>query len=251
MNISEVFRGYVAPFDIKNPKIVGKIDHTYHVAETAKDIAVHVGADPELSWYVGFLHDIGRFAQLDKFDSYSDANIDHAEYGYDFLKNGGLRQFGVSPVYDDIILKAVRYHNKLLLPDGLSAEERLYCKLVRDADKIDIIRQSETLDFETYYMLTEEEVRNSTISDAVFSCFMEHRLIPFQYISTPADKFLLTRGMCFDINFGYSFKLLRKQGVFERSLYFYFRDEETRRRFRMIRDELLNYVYVIQGVLHE
>ena len=173
MNISEVFRGYVASFDIKNPKIAGKIDHTYHVAETAKGIAVHVGADPELSWYVGFLHDIGRFAQLDKFNSYSDANIDHAEYGYDFLKNGGLRQFGVPPVYDDIILKAVRYHNKLSLPDGFSAEERLYCKLVRDADKIDIIRQGETLDFETYYMLTEEEVRNSTISDAVFSCFME------------------------------------------------------------------------------
>ena len=100
-------------------------------------------------------------------------------------------------------------------------------------------------------MITEEDVRNSLISDSVFSCFMEHKIIPFKYISTPADKFLLTRGMCFDINFSYSFELIRKQGALERGLHFYFRDKETRKRFYKIREELLNYVYVIQGGLYE
>ena len=41
--------------------------------------------------------------------------------------------------YDEIIKKAIHNHNKLLIEEGLTKEEELFCKIIRDADKLDIL----------------------------------------------------------------------------------------------------------------
>ena len=50
--------------------------------------------------------------------------------------------------YDCIIYKAINNHNKFEIERGLSERELLHCKIIRDADKLDIFRVKEEDSFE-------------------------------------------------------------------------------------------------------
>ena len=156
----KTFENYLNKYDCTNPQIKFKIDHTYRVADIAYDIGCYVGkfnrGDEDLCWLIGLLHDIGRFEQLKRYGTFSDAmSFDHADFGVEiifknelidtFLKNPdtGLCE----PVTDrsvdeekEIIRLAIGQHNKYKLMEDLSTEKSLFCKVIRDADKIDIFR---------------------------------------------------------------------------------------------------------------
>ena len=149
----EAFKSYADLYDTEDIKIKLKIDHTYRVADIASRIAVSVGENPDFSWFLGLLHDIGRFEQLTQYGTFKDAeSVDHAELGADILfKDGLIESFPTafslfSKVCQDeaddrlIAETAIRLHNKLSLPGGLDEKTLLYCKILRDADKADIFR---------------------------------------------------------------------------------------------------------------
>ena len=62
--VIETFQHYVSAYNPSDPKIRLKIDHTYRVAGLCGKIAASVGADADLAWLCGMLHDIGRFEQV-------------------------------------------------------------------------------------------------------------------------------------------------------------------------------------------
>ena len=73
------FKSYADLYDTDDIKIKLKIDHTYRVADIAFWIGASVGADPDFSWFLGLLHDIGRFEQLTQYGTFKDAeSVDHA-----------------------------------------------------------------------------------------------------------------------------------------------------------------------------
>ena len=86
------FDAYVAPYDAGNPRVALKIEHTLRVAELAEEIARAQGFTPagiDLCWLAGLLHDIGRFEQLRRWDTFNDrASADHAVIGVDVLFEG-------------------------------------------------------------------------------------------------------------------------------------------------------------------
>ena len=87
----EAFREYASLYDTDDIKIKLKIDHTYRVADIAERIGDSVGADSDFSWFLGLLHDIGRFEQLTQYGTFKDADsVDHAELGADMLFTDGL-----------------------------------------------------------------------------------------------------------------------------------------------------------------
>ena len=58
--------------------------HTYGVVDAAEDIARRMGLDEEdvqLAKVIGLLHDIGRFEQIKRFDSFEPGTMEHAEIG--------------------------------------------------------------------------------------------------------------------------------------------------------------------------
>ena len=56
-----------------------------------------------------------------------------------------IRKFIEPSKYDEIIRKDIINHNKFAIEEGLTEEELLFAKLIRDADKIDIIYESEKI----------------------------------------------------------------------------------------------------------
>ncbi len=118
-----------------------KLDHTRRVAETARDIARDLDWNPDevrLAEAIGWLHDIGRFAQFAEFGHFHDAtSFNHGHRGADLVRESG--------VLDDLdeesratLLDGIRHHNAKRLPEDLRPAGLPFLQLLRDADKLDI-----------------------------------------------------------------------------------------------------------------
>ena len=53
-----------------------------------------------------------------------------------------LRRFVENDKDDELIIKAVRNHNKYKIEEGLNERELLHAKIIRDADKLDIMYEA-------------------------------------------------------------------------------------------------------------
>ena len=93
-HIKKTFQEYTDRYDSANPKIKLKIDHTYRVADLCEQIAQSLelsAAEVDLAWLSGMLHDVGRFEQLRRYNTFSDAqSIDHARFAVELLYDEGL-----------------------------------------------------------------------------------------------------------------------------------------------------------------
>jgi len=161
----KLFNEYVKQFDLTNKKIRYKFHHSYRVMEIAKEIAVSLKLNEEdtyIATLAALLHDIGRFNQIKKYDTYRDQiSVDHGDEGEEVLKeNDFIKKFTIDEKIIDIILKSTKYHNKYEIDSNLDEKTTLICKIVRDADKLDIIREfaNEINDEE---IIIKEEILNS------------------------------------------------------------------------------------------
>ena len=79
------FAAYTSAYGTDNPRITLKVEHTLRTAGFAEEIARAEGLSPDdvdLAWLLGLLHDIGRFEQVRRYDSFLDAaTVRHAALG--------------------------------------------------------------------------------------------------------------------------------------------------------------------------
>lgn len=147
------FKSYTDAYDATNPRIALKIEHTYHVAEACDAVAHEQGwssEDIDLAWLCGLLHDMGRFEQLRRWDTFKDAeSMSHAALGIEVLfgenpadapATTNIRDFIETGAHDELIRASIAYHSDFRLPAQLDERTRCFCDIVRDGDKIDIMR---------------------------------------------------------------------------------------------------------------
>ena len=144
MDAMQMFMEYASRFDsTHNGKMKLKIVHTQEVTKVMERLtqALHL---PEkmrrLAYICAVYHDIGRFEQLKRYDTFWDhQSIDHAQLSCEILKEEHLLE-ELSERERQMILTAIGNHNKLAIEPGLDEETMLLCQLIRDADKCDIFR---------------------------------------------------------------------------------------------------------------
>lgn len=240
------FMKYTNNYDIENENIDRKIYHSLRVMEISKKIATNMGLENEkieLATLIGLLHDIGRFEQFKIYQTYSDLeSIDHGDLGADILKqNNFIRNFIKESKYDEIILKSVQNHNKYKIADDLNKEEKLFCKIVRDADKIDILYEA----IEIFWKNGREEIQNDLISDKVYNEFLNKKLIKKNknMKKNGIDKLVLMLAFVFDINFHESLEILKKEDYLNKILNnFDFKSQDTKEKIENIRNVLNLYL---------
>ena len=240
------FMKYTNNYDIENENIDRKIYHSLRVMEISKKIATNMGLENEkieLATLIGLLHDIGRFEQFKIYQTYSDLeSIDHGDLGADILKqNNFIRNFIKEAKYDEIILKSVQNHNKYKIADDLNKEEKLFCKIVRDADKIDILYEA----IEIFWKNGREEIQNDLISDKVYNEFLNKKLIKKDknMKKNGIDKLVLMLAFVFDINFHESLEILKKEDYLNKILNnFDFKRQDTKEKIENIRNVLNLYL---------
>lgn len=240
------FMKYTNNYDIENENIERKIYHSLRVMEISKKIATNMGLENEkieLATLISLLHDIGRFEQFKIYQTYSDLeSIDHGDLGADILKqNNFIRNFIKEAKYDEIILKSVQNHNKYKIADDLNKEEKLFCKIVRDADKIDILYEA----IEIFWKKGREEIQNDLISDKVYNEFLNKKLIKKDknMKKNGIDKLVLMLAFVFDINFHESLEILKKEDYLNKILNnFDFKRQDTKEKIENIRNVLNLYL---------
>ncbi len=246
-NVERSFGQYTAAYNAEDPKIRLKIDHTYRVAGLCEAIAGSVkDADPDLAWLTGMLHDIGRFEQVRRYGTFFDAeSVDHAAFGADLLFCEGLLDTLV-PGYPDrmtekelaILEKSVRFHSLFRLPDDLDEPERLYCDILRDADKIDIYRVNCDTPPEDIYNVSTRELKEAGVSDEVKECFRNRTAVFRPLRKTAADYLVGHICLVFELRFPVSRRIVREQGYIDRMLAFHSDNPDTKAWFAYMKNEL-------------
>lgn len=210
----EVFKKYLEKYDISNPRIALKVSHIYRVADMSKMVAQELNLTEEqieLAELIGLLHDIGRFEQIRRYDTFQDKiSVDHANLGVEILKeNNLLKDFCEEEKYNDIILTAIQNHNKFKIDSSLQGEELLQSKIIRDADKIDILNFLTFEKIETIYK--RPDITDTVISDEMLEKFFEGKQVERSKQVTDMDDWLSNITYIFDINFKPSFKILKEK----------------------------------------
>ena len=160
--VREQFAAYTRNYDPTNPKIALKIAHTYRVADNCEKIAMSLNMadeDVEFAWLSGMLHDIGRFEQVKRYNTFIDSeSVDHAEFGADLLFEGErlITEYVDFREWDSQLETVIRQHNKYRMDESISGKTLVFCNILRDADKVDILRVNVETPMEEIYNVTED-----------------------------------------------------------------------------------------------
>jgi HD superfamily phosphodiesterase len=243
----KAFDTYVNNYDASAEKIRLKIEHTYRVAGLCQQIAVSAGFnenDVNIAWLTGLLHDVGRFEQLRRYGTFVDAqSIDHAEFGADLLfKEGLIRNFIEDDSLDDLLEKAVRYHSAYRLPEDMTDYEKKFANLLRDADKIDILKVNVEFPLEEIYNVTTQELKSCTVTKEVMEAFYEEHAVLRSLKKTPVDNVVGHISLVYELTYPVSYKLVKEQGFLNKLMDFHSDIPETNMQFEKIREKMNSYI---------
>lgn len=236
-NINKTFDDYVSLYDKTDPDIKLKYSHTYRVCEQSMNICNSLNLNEEskyIAYLIAILHDIGRFYQDKMFNTFEDKiSFDHGDYGVKILFEDGLiRNFIKESKYDNLIKLGVKNHNKFKIEDGLNEEENLQCKIIKDADKLDIFYLLSSLNELDRYGNNEE------ISIKVKESFTKHELVDNNDKNNENDSIICIFAFVFDLNFDYSFKYLKETDLINK----YYNRLNNKEIFKPYVDEVNKYI---------
>ena len=247
-NAKKEFLNYANNYDLKEFQIKRKLDHSLRVMALSRKIAesLHLNSEEiEIATLIGLLHDIARFEQYTVYKTFNDSkSIDHGNFGVKILQNNNyIRNFINEEKYDRIIFIAIKNHNKFKIEEGLSKEEVLFSKIIRDADKIDILYQGISISWTD----SVEKVENKKISEEDIQAFREKRLVnrntDLKHTPYEMRHLLTSLGFVFDINFNISFKILKETDYINKTLKrFSFKDDNTKELIEEVRNIVNSYI---------
>ena len=141
-----------------------------------------------------------------------------------------------------LIEKAIRLHNVFALPDDLTEREYRFATVLRDADKLDILRVNVETPRSAIYGVQEDVFLDSEISDEVYEGILQCRNLNRDLIKTPADLMMGHISFVFGLVYPVSVRLMREQGYLETVLQFSSRNARTRQQFAEIRKVVHKYI---------
>lgn len=241
------FHEYVSHYNSKEEKVRLKIEHTYRVSVLCEEIARSLelpGEDVDLAWLIGLLHDVGRFEQLKNYGTFIDSeSIDHAHYGADILfRQGRIRDYIADGEEDKLIETAVRFHSAYRIPDDLDVRTKLFCNIIRDADKIDILKVNVEFPLEEIYNVSTKELREGQITAEVMDSFDNEHAVLRNLKKTAADNVVGHISLVYELVFPISLGIVKEQGFLDKLMNFESDNEETRKQFAHIREKMKEYM---------
>lgn len=208
------FEHYLDGYDRTDDKVRLKIVHTFGVTEYSRQIAERLmlsAEDTELAQLIGLLHDIGRFEQLKRFDSFEPTTMDHAAFGVRILfEDGNIRDFVKTDTWDDIIRTAIAKHSDFRLEGIEDSRTLMHARIIRDADKLDNCRVKLEDTIETILGISAEEVGKTSVSPRVMEQFRRKESILSSTRRTAMDYWLSYLAYFFDINYKVSWDIIRE-----------------------------------------
>lgn len=208
------FKTYVDNYDFSNDMISRKFYHTFRVVDYAKAIAKSENLnehDTNLAFICALLHDIGRFEQAKTYKTYNDLfSVDHGDLGYQILlKDDFISEFVTNDTDKEIVLESVKNHNKYVINSSLDGQKLFFTKLVRDADKLDILDKQ------------KQEITDNInfIDENAISFIKNHKLFKRDgHLKNDATEIVHSLSFVFDLNFKETLNIIKEKKMIERKL---------------------------------
>lgn len=240
------FEEYLDGYDRADDKINLKIIHTYQVVECSGEIARRMKLseeDTDLAKMIGLLHDIGRFEQLKRFNSFDPGMMNHAKYGAEILfRQGMVREFLEEDTWDDIIYMAIDRHSDFQL-EGIEDERTLmHAKIIRDADKLDNCRVKLEEKLETLLEKPLDVPGQDVISDEVWRSCQEQKSILSESRKTSMDYWVSYVAYFYDINYKETMEIILENDYISQIIHrITYKNPETRAKMEILEQQILEY----------
>jgi HD superfamily phosphohydrolase YqeK len=233
--LEEEFDKYAKKYDLNDLKLKSRYNHSYRVMDLCVKYATELGwskDDIELAKIIGLLHDFGRFEQWKVYHSFIDKNtVDHADYSVEqlFDKNEIIKFTNRKEDYE-LIKFAIKNHNKLEIEKCDNERFIKFAKLIRDADKVDII-----------YLLgygseIKEKGTNEKITDKVMECVYKHKSVPIIITNNINDRIIVQFSFVFDLNYDIVLS------DFKYNLTGFYEFLDNNEIFKEVYDEIIKYI---------
>ncbi|MGQ7870749.1 HD domain-containing protein [Sunxiuqinia sp. sy24] len=223
---SDFFEKYTAGFLRHEDQEVAdlltlKREHSLRVAKLSGLVATNLMLEEEdilLAEVIGLLHDLGRFEQFEKHQSFNDQQAgDHAELGVALLKEQAFFT-AFSEERQNLIAQAILNHNK----ESISLKEDklvvTYSQILRDADKLDIwetcVNNLKRDGNFKYPSISLNLPATGLVNDKIIRSIQNQKQAKRKDMQSVNDFKLMLMSMIFDLNFRVSFQLLsEKQSI--------------------------------------
>lgn len=226
------FDDYVAGFygddDFLNANLKLKEHHSRRVCQEMLYLANQVNLTDNqrrMAEVISLFHDIGRFEQFTKYRTYNDfRSVDHCLLGLEVLREAKVLD-AVAGEERELIEKAIEYHGRKDLPADLDGQCLLFSKLIRDADKLDVLYvvtqyYRQYRDNPGNFLLEVEFPDNPAYSAEVIEAILRGELIDYTRLRTLNDVKLLQLGWVYDINFTATLKRVKRRKFLKKLLDF-------------------------------
>lgn len=200
----EIFERYVNKFikkaqgdEAKILNFTNKKIHSYHVRDNILKIAKeeNLKVDMFIVEFIGLFHDIGRFYQYDKYETFNDAySYDHAKLSIKVLEDEGILNL---INYEDrpYVVDSILMHNYQDLPKITDKKMYIYSTLLRDADKLDGFRSISVYERENKNLAYFKNKSNEPIiSDYVYENIMNKKSVYKYDLKTILESQIVSLG---------------------------------------------------------
>ncbi len=214
------YHQYVDRFSL-TPEMELKYQHSKNVTSIARQIADFVAPSRTQRQWVeiaALYHDIGRYEQFQQYGTFNDQiSLDHAALGVQIIQTQGLFA-ELQSEEREVLFQAIENHNKKSISTTISSEAEFVCKVIRDADKMDILEmlsshfQSGTYNPVISLGLPDENNYNPMVVSDLLSA----KSVDFTLMQSLNDFKLASLGWVYDLNFAISHVMLYQQKCLEK-----------------------------------
>ncbi len=171
-----------------------------------------------------------------------------AEFGADILfREGKIRDYIEDASEDELLEKAVRCHSAYRVPMQYTAREKRFADLLRDADKIDILKVNIIVPLEEIYNVTTYDLKHCQVTEEVMQAFFEEHAILRNLKKTPVDNVVGHISLVYELVYPISCKLVSEQGYLDKLMQFQSELPETNAQFAKIREKMTAYMKQREG----
>lgn len=196
-----------------------KLAHSFRVVEEITTIGRMLQIDARYlltARIIALLHDVGRFEQFKTYRTFMDPlSVDHGALAVRIIQGNNLLE-GFSVEEQELICQAILWHNKAALPCNQSEKTSFFSKLIRDADKLDILqtnlnrkKNADILD------LMPAAPLHADVSDPIYTDLMHGKNADYDELKNETDLLLSRIGWIFDLNFTPSICLYAQRKYFD------------------------------------
>ena len=141
----------------------------------------------------------------------------------------------------------MRCHSAYRAPVQYTAREKRFADLLRDADKIDILKVNIIVPIEEIYNVSTYDLMHCQVTEEVMQAFFEEHAVLRSLKKTPVDNVVGHISLVYELVYPISCKLVCEQGYLDKLMNFQSELPETNAQFVKIREKMAAYMQRREG----